>query len=227
MGIVVGGGGGCRRRRFQLGVFVAKGAADKSGFIASNALEGDNVGSRNEVVPVNRFFAATTNGAGKVTETTAGIAYRLRSNSLIASQDPSQVARFVQLFHNVSVTEELTFNKDLGNEDGITLDALFELLLHLAVHGHVPFFISDKQRAQNTLHLQAALERFTHDTHRCRVDDDLSVLPLCITFECFGLKEGGDSSTNAVTDPSDCAALVASDCVALFNAEDVFESDET
>ena len=80
-------------------------------------------------------------------------------------------------------TEELTFNKNLGNEDGITLDALFELLLHLAVHGHVPFFISDKQRAQNTLHLQAALERFTYDTHRCRVDDDLSVLPLCITLQ--------------------------------------------
>lgn len=80
-------------------------------------------------------------------------------------------------------TEELTFNKDLRDENGITLNALFELLLHLAVHGHVTLFVSNKQRAQNTLHLEASLERFTHDTHRCRVDDDLSVLSFCVTLQ--------------------------------------------
>ena len=35
---------------------IAEGTANESGFIASNALEGDNVGSRNEVIAVDGFF---------------------------------------------------------------------------------------------------------------------------------------------------------------------------
>lgn len=54
--------------------------------------------------------------------------------------------------------------------------------LNLSVHSDVTFFVRNEQRAEDSLHLKATLERLSDDAHRRRVHHHLALLPLHVTL---------------------------------------------
>lgn len=80
-------------------------------------------------------------------------------------------------------SQELSLDEHLRDDDAVAVHALFELLLHLSIHGDVTLFVVDEQRAEDALHLQATLISLSNHAHRRRVHHDFAVLAFRVTLK--------------------------------------------